>query len=84
MIIKDEKEHRGVGMQNFVYHPDIVEFAHIIQTHSTRAYNAIKEFLPLPSVRSLQYVFDVDCELKCGFKLRHDSHIKPTYMYSAK
>ena len=46
-----------VGKQNFIYHPDIVKFVHIIQTHSTHTYNAIKEFLPLPSVQTLQYVF---------------------------
>ena len=54
MIVKSEKEQRGVGMQHFKYHPDMLEFAHIIQTHSTRAYEALQAFLPMPSVRTLQ------------------------------
>lgn len=62
LIIKSNKEQQGVGMQNFTYRANIVEFAHIIQTHSTRAYNTIKEFLPLPTVRTLQYV-------SCSFRV---------------
>ena len=30
------------------YHPDIMEFAHIIQTHSTRAYNTTRNFYHCP------------------------------------
>lgn len=54
VVVKREKEARGVGMQNFTYQHDLVEFAHIIHTHSARAYNALKEFLPLPNARTIQ------------------------------
>ncbi len=55
-IVKSEKERKGVGMQNFKYTLDIAEFAHIIQAHSTKAYEALKAFLLLPLVWTLQYV----------------------------
>lgn len=51
--VKKNKESRGVGMQNFKYQPELVEFAQIIHTHSARAYNSLREFLPLPSPRTL-------------------------------
>ena len=54
VVIKREKEVRNVGMQNFKYAPDLVEFAHIIHSHSARAYDALKEFLPLPNPRTLK------------------------------
>ena len=54
VVIKREKEACGVGMQNFKYVPDLVEFAHVIHTHSAKAYNALKEFLPLPNPRTLK------------------------------
>ena len=44
LIVKIKKEQKGIGMQNFKYLPDIVEFAHIIQAHSTRVYEALKAF----------------------------------------
>ena len=54
VVIKKEKEARGVGMQNFKYAPDLVEFAHIIHTHSAKAYDALREFLPQPNPRTLK------------------------------
>lgn len=57
VVVKKEKDTRGVGMQNFKYKPDLVEFAHIIHTHSAKAYDSLKEFLPLPSPRTLKFVY---------------------------
>lgn len=59
VVIKQEKEARGVGMQNFKYTPDLVEFAHIIHTHSPKAYESLKEFFPLPSPRTLKFVISL-------------------------
>jgi hypothetical protein len=56
MVSKDDKKEHGVGMQGFHYAPGLTEFAHIIHIHSPRAYQAIRNILPLPTVRSLQYV----------------------------
>ena len=54
VVIKREKEARGVGMQNFKYAPDLVEFAHVIHAHSAKAYDALREFLPQPDPRTLR------------------------------
>jgi hypothetical protein len=54
MVSKHDKEERGVGMQGFHYAPGLTEFAHIINIHSPRAYQAIRNILPMPTVRSLQ------------------------------
>lgn len=59
VVVKREKQVRGVGMQNFKYSPDLVEFAHIVHTHSSKAYDALKEFLPLPNPRTLKYVSEI-------------------------
>ena len=56
MVLKRDKEERGVGMQNFKHAPDLVEFAHIIHTHSPKAYDFLKGHLPLPDPRTLKYV----------------------------
>ncbi|KAF8877790.1 hypothetical protein BD779DRAFT_1448231 [Infundibulicybe gibba] len=56
VVVKRDKEQRGVGIQNFKYAPELIEFAHIVHTHSPRAYETIKEFLPVPSPRTLLYV----------------------------
>ena len=54
VVIKNDKERRGVGMQNFKYTPDLIELAHIISTHSASAYEALREFLPMPTIRTIQ------------------------------
>lgn len=54
MYIKDNKRQRGKGLQNMRYSPNIVEFSHILLTHSPRAYKQLQEFLPLPTQRTLQ------------------------------
>ncbi|THH18184.1 hypothetical protein EW146_g2755 [Bondarzewia mesenterica] len=54
MVLKKDKELRGVGMQGFKYAPDVLEFAHIISVHSPRAYQSIRKLLQLPDVQTLQ------------------------------
>ncbi|KAL0564576.1 hypothetical protein V5O48_017469, partial [Marasmius crinis-equi] len=54
MLVKRAKDEKGVGMQNFCYASDLVQLAHLIQMHSTVAYNFLREFLPLPTVRNLR------------------------------
>jgi hypothetical protein len=56
MVSKQDKKQRGVGLQGFKYAPGLTEFAHIINTHSPRAYQSIRKILPLPTERSFQYV----------------------------
>ena len=56
MVSKKDKERRGIGLQGFKYAPGLTEFAHIINIHSPRAYQAIRNILPLPTTRSLQYI----------------------------
>ena len=56
MYIKNDKKERGKGLQNMSYSPDLVEFAHILLTHSPKAYRQLREVLPLPTQRTLQYV----------------------------
>jgi hypothetical protein len=56
MVSKQDRDKRGVGMQGFYYAPGLTEFAHIINIHSPRAYQAIRNILPMPTARSLQYV----------------------------
>ncbi|RDB22734.1 hypothetical protein Hypma_009977 [Hypsizygus marmoreus] len=53
VVMKADKESRGVGMQGFRYSPDLLEFAHIVATHSPRAYSFIKKYLPTPTPRTL-------------------------------
>jgi hypothetical protein len=55
IVMKADKEDRGVGMQGFQYSPDLLEFSHIIATHSPRAYRFIKDYLPLPAPRTIEY-----------------------------
>ncbi|KAF8814342.1 hypothetical protein BYT27DRAFT_7250098 [Phlegmacium glaucopus] len=54
VVVKREKEARNIGMQNFKYAHDLVEFAHVIHTHSPKAYDALREFLPQPDPRTLK------------------------------
>jgi hypothetical protein len=56
MVSKKDKEPHGIGLQGFKYAPGLTEFAHIINIHSPQAYQAIRNVLPLPTTRSLQYI----------------------------
>ena len=52
MVLKHDREERGVGLQNLRYAPAWDELCHIINIHSPRAYRALSEFLPMRSERS--------------------------------
>lgn len=54
VVSVNDKEARGVGLQGFRYGPALQDFAHVIAIHSTRAYQAVRKILPLPTVRTLQ------------------------------
>ena len=54
VLAKDDREDRGVGMQNFTYAPAWEELCHIIQIHSPRTYRALKAFLPMPNERTFR------------------------------
>lgn len=54
LAIKHDKEERGVGMQNMRYAPDLIEFSHILFTHSPRAYDKLREVMTLPDPRTLR------------------------------
>jgi hypothetical protein len=56
VVLRRDKEERGIGMQGFKYAPNLVEWAHIVFTHSPRAYKSVQEYLPLPKARTLEYV----------------------------
>jgi hypothetical protein len=54
MVTQSDKAERGVGLQNFAYAPAWEELCHIIQIHSPRAYEALREYLPMPTRRNLR------------------------------
>ncbi|KAF8797488.1 hypothetical protein BYT27DRAFT_7237241 [Phlegmacium glaucopus] len=54
MVSKYDREERGVGLQNFGYAPAWEELCHILRIQSPRAYNSLKEYLPMPSERNLR------------------------------
>ncbi|KAF9022435.1 hypothetical protein BDZ89DRAFT_1018917 [Hymenopellis radicata] len=54
ILVKKDREKRGVGNQGFRHAPDIMEFAHIMATHSPSGYRFLSELLPLPQERTLQ------------------------------
>ena len=56
MVLKSDKDSRGVGMQNFQYAPNLVECAHIVYTHSPKAYRFLQEHLAMPDPRTLKYI----------------------------
>lgn len=57
IVLKRDKEIRGVGMQGFKFAPELIELAHITFTHSPRAYESLRHHLPLPTSRTLLCVF---------------------------
>lgn len=56
MVQKQDKDERGVGMQNFQYCPDWDQFMHIASIHSPRTHEFIREHFPGRTKRSFQYV----------------------------
>lgn len=55
-MIQDKKDH-GTGMQGFQWSSLMLQLAQTIVMISPAAYNTLKTFLPLPEVRTLQYVY---------------------------
>lgn len=54
MVVLKKKEKRGKGRQNFIHAPEIVEIAHIAAMMSPRCYSFLREFFPMPEIRTLQ------------------------------
>jgi hypothetical protein len=54
LILKQSREERGRGMQNFKYAPAYDEWMYILQMHSPSAYTFISKTLPTRSQRSIQ------------------------------
>ncbi|PPR07227.1 hypothetical protein CVT24_010170 [Panaeolus cyanescens] len=54
LALKHQKEERGIGMQRMRYAPELVEFSHILFTHSPRAYEQLREVISIPDVRTLR------------------------------
>ena len=54
LALKRDKEKRGVGMQRMEYAPDLIEFSHILFTHSPKAYDKLRDVLVLPDPRTLR------------------------------
>ncbi|KAJ6618077.1 hypothetical protein B0H10DRAFT_2379381 [Mycena sp. CBHHK59/15] len=54
VVQKADRVERGVGMQNFKYAPAWDEMAHIINIHSPRAADALREHIPLRSHRTFR------------------------------
>ena len=48
--LKHDKEECGVGMQKMQYAPDLIEFSHILFTHSPHAYDKLREVSMLPAM----------------------------------
>jgi hypothetical protein len=57
IVLKQDKETRGASTQAFKFAPELIELAHIIFTHSPRAYESLRDHLPLPTSRTLLCVF---------------------------
>ncbi|TFK81466.1 hypothetical protein K466DRAFT_656140 [Polyporus arcularius HHB13444] len=54
LLERQEREERGVGLQNFHYDSSVVEFANMCSIISPELYRLLKEHLPLPSIRGLR------------------------------
>ncbi|KAF7970334.1 hypothetical protein HWV62_24362 [Athelia sp. TMB] len=52
MVMKTDREERGVGMQNFKYPPEYDEFIHVLNIHSPRAHRFLCEHLAARTERS--------------------------------
>jgi len=79
MVLKADKENRGIGMQNFQYAPNLIECAHIVFTHSPKAYEFLQEHLAMPDPQTLRFVFLVCLSglfpTNCGFILDSTVHV---------
>ena len=57
VVMKWDKEARGVSLQGFKFAPDLIELAHIVFTHSPHAYESLQEHFSLPTSWTLQCMF---------------------------
>jgi hypothetical protein len=57
MVTYKDREKHGASMRGFKYAPNVTEFAHIINIHGPRAYQALRSVLQLPTELNSQYVF---------------------------
>ncbi|CDO78141.1 hypothetical protein BN946_scf184719.g3 [Trametes cinnabarina] len=56
VMIKEDKERRGVGMQNFRWPVDYDRFLHLVFIDSPRAYRALSRYLPARTERSFRAI----------------------------
>ena len=52
--IKVDKEHRGVGMQNFRYLPALKDLGYTIQMTSPSAYEILRKAIPMEHPRAIR------------------------------
>ena len=81
MVLKANKENCGVGMQNFQDAPNLIECAHIVFTHSPKAYEFLQEHLAMPDPQTLTFVFVLlsgPFLIDCVFILYFTMHVNST------
>lgn len=54
MVQKNDRDSRGVGMQNFLYAPAWDEFVHIVSIHSPRAHKFLSQHFPARTTRNFR------------------------------
>ncbi|CDO76140.1 hypothetical protein BN946_scf185027.g3 [Trametes cinnabarina] len=54
MVMHEEREERGAGMQNFSYGPALLEFSHTCSIISPKLYRTMHNHFQLPAPRTLQ------------------------------
>jgi len=54
MVNMQDREERGVGLQNFSHAPELDEFAHMCAITSPEAYHMLRREFPLRTIRGFQ------------------------------
>jgi hypothetical protein len=54
MVNVQDREERGVGLQNFRHTPELDEFAHMCAIISPEAYRMLRREFPLRTIRGFQ------------------------------
>jgi hypothetical protein len=54
MVNVQDREDRGVGLQNFSHAPELDEFAHMCAIISPEVYRMLRREFPLRTIRGLQ------------------------------
>lgn len=60
IILRNERQIKGTGMQNFSYPPEWDQFLHVISIESPLAYRTLLQYLPGRTERSFRYIFYLD------------------------